>query len=259
MSIRPPPFHGPLLLAGLLCLAGSPAEAQTTHAVDIVGTSFSPSQITIQAGDSVRWTNRSGGAHNVAADDNSFRNGNPSSSVWTFTRGFNTPGEFGYYCQPHGSPGGIGMSGKVIVQGEAPPPPNDFVINEGISGSWYNPATVGQGVLLEASAELGVVAFAWFTWTAEGGYDWLTGVGPYEGHTAVLDVYRSQGGRFNDGAFAVEGIIRGEAVLTFTDCSNGTFSWDVETLPGTGTVPLVRTLPPSPACVELNGAPGAER
>lgn len=249
-----------LLLAGLLGLAAGTAVAQTTHAIDIIdGQAFTPSQLTIQVGDTVRWTNRSSGTHNVQADDDSFNSGRPAAGRWTFSHTFSAPGEFGYFCLPHGGAGGVGMSGKVIVQGEAPPPANDFVINEGVSGSWFNPATNGQGILLEASAELGLVAFAWFTWTADGGYDWLTGNGPIEGPSAMLDVYRSSGGRFNNGAFTVNSVVTGEAILTFTDCSNATFTWSDPTLPAAGEMQLVRILPPPAACLEANGATATQR
>ena len=78
------------------------------------GNSFSPADVTIQAGDSVRWVS-AGGSHNVAADDGSFTSGAPGSG-WNFTRAFPAAGTFPYYCEVHGAPGGLGMSGSVTVQ-----------------------------------------------------------------------------------------------------------------------------------------------
>jgi plastocyanin len=78
-------------------------------------TSFSPSTITIDAGQAVCWNWSTGGiSHNVKADDDSFSSGSPASSG-TFQRTFNTPGTYGYFCQVHGALNG-GMRGTVVVR-----------------------------------------------------------------------------------------------------------------------------------------------
>ena len=112
----------------------SPALA-ADHTVTVgPGRTFQPSNLTIAVGDTVTWTN-SGGVHSVRADDDSFRcangcdgqggNGDPSTG-WSFTLTFNDPGEIAYFCEMHGAPGGIGMSGSITVEasggGENPPP-----------------------------------------------------------------------------------------------------------------------------------------
>ena len=113
-----------LTLAAALSLGGLPAHA-VGHTITTVGTSFSPSSLTITAGDTVTWTNGSGGSHNVHAEDGSFRcangcdgsgSGNPSTANWSFTRTFATAGTVRFYCDNHGAPGGIGMSGTITVQ-----------------------------------------------------------------------------------------------------------------------------------------------
>ena len=59
--------------ASLILLAVCLPAAAATHTVNVgPGLSFTPSTLTIVAGDSVRFTNK-GGLHNVKADDNSFR------------------------------------------------------------------------------------------------------------------------------------------------------------------------------------------
>ena len=93
---------------------------------------FLPSTVTIVQGDTVTWTNE-GGSHNVKFDDGSFTEpSSPQVPPWTVSRTFTTPGTFGYYCEAHGAPGGMGMSGTVVVQappggggggGGGPPPP----------------------------------------------------------------------------------------------------------------------------------------
>lgn len=102
--------------------------AQTTHDVAIVGNSFSPQEVTINVNDAVRWTNN-GGIHNVVADDNSFTSGSPSTAIWVYTHTFDTEGDFGYYCEVHGSTG-FGMYGIVHVMGATG-------VNDDVSDSDY--------------------------------------------------------------------------------------------------------------------------
>lgn len=94
-----------------------PIQSQTLHVVQLIGNSFQPSTLTISVGDTVRWENTGGGLHNVVADDNSFTSGTASTANWTYEHVFNALGDFQYYCQIHGAAGGIGMSGKITVQG----------------------------------------------------------------------------------------------------------------------------------------------
>ncbi len=111
------------------------AQVQAASWVVQVGGSgrlaFNPQTLTIQPGDTVRFANL-GGFHNVMADDGSFRcargcdndgsggNGSASTQIWSATVAFPNPGQFGYFCEPHGSPG-EGMFGTIVVQGPAIP------------------------------------------------------------------------------------------------------------------------------------------
>lgn len=109
------------LLVGMSFVATAAAANGSLHATAFVAVSdfmFSPNSVTINAGDSVQWDNV-GGLHNVVADDNSFTSGAPSSAPWSFTQPFPLPGTYDYYCAVHGAPGGVGMSGEVVVQGDA--------------------------------------------------------------------------------------------------------------------------------------------
>ena len=98
---------------------------------------FSPSNVTINAGDSVTFVHAAGLLqHNVTSDTGLFRcangcdgaggNGNISSTAWSSTVTFNNAGTFAYYCENHGGPGGFGMAGKVTVNSVAATP--DFSI-----------------------------------------------------------------------------------------------------------------------------------
>ena len=114
-----------ILTAAFIMLPAVSAEVEVTANPDYT---FSPKLVTVQPGDTVHFTNL-GGYHNVEADDKSFRcaescddqggNGDPSSTHWSFTRAFDKPGEIRYYCDVHGAPGGLGMSGMIIVAPQA--------------------------------------------------------------------------------------------------------------------------------------------
>ena len=112
---------------------------QTTHSVNVSSFSFTPAQITINVGDIVRWTN-TGGLHNVVADDNSFTSGAVSSSAWVYEHTFNSVGSNPYYCSQHGGPGGVGMSGVVIVENATDVTEDDiFVFKFNLIQNYPNP------------------------------------------------------------------------------------------------------------------------
>src|SRR5690606_36349992 len=107
-----------LSLLGLLLI--STAAAQTTHTVTLSGTSFTPADLTIEAGDTVLWDNVSG-IHSVngtteAYPDNpeGFTSGAPAAAPWQYEFTFTLPGEYDYHCDVHGGPG-FGMRGHVTV------------------------------------------------------------------------------------------------------------------------------------------------
>lgn len=106
-------FYWSVLLV-LILLAPTASQA-ATHDVSVRNNSFSPNNITIEVGDTVRWTNNSG-VHDVTADDNSFAS--QTASSFTFSRTFNSVAEVLYYCSVHSSPGldrNLNMNGRVNV------------------------------------------------------------------------------------------------------------------------------------------------
>jgi plastocyanin len=88
-----------------------------TGRVDIVLTStlrFSPSQVTIQAGTTVRWINDVTMFHTITPDGHSeWAEGTVTSAGDTFEHTFNNAGTFAYFCSPHR---GDAMTGVIIVQ-----------------------------------------------------------------------------------------------------------------------------------------------
>lgn len=77
---------------------------------------FTPSNPTIDEGDTVRFTDDPGGmAHNVVWEDGAPGSGAASNGGWTHERTFDTDGSYAFFCVVHGGAGGIGMSGTVTV------------------------------------------------------------------------------------------------------------------------------------------------
>ncbi|MEO8275868.1 MAG: hypothetical protein ABI639_06580 [Thermoanaerobaculia bacterium] len=115
-------------LAVVFSLAAADAGIAAETPVAVANTFFSPATVTIYAGEAVRWTNTQG-FHNASADSGLFRcstvcgpSSGPASASWnsafTFDNLLNASnsGTVPYHCEQHGSSGGGGMSGKVIVQ-----------------------------------------------------------------------------------------------------------------------------------------------
>jgi plastocyanin len=77
------------------------AEAAVVATVETAGASYSPDQLTIAAGEVVRFD--LGLGHDVRSDDDLFRLGFGADACLRFDE----PGVFGYFCGPHGFRGEI--------------------------------------------------------------------------------------------------------------------------------------------------------
>jgi plastocyanin len=99
-------------LAGLAVPFIVPALA-ADHNIAVSDSQFSPATTTIGVGDTVTWSDASGGLpHNVKFDDGSFEEPmDPKVGPWTADRTFDTDGTFRYECELHGP----SMSGRIVV------------------------------------------------------------------------------------------------------------------------------------------------
>ncbi len=95
-------------------------QEQQTIEIKTSGVKFSPDEITINAGDIVKFT--TGSSHNaVEIDEDTWNSGGGNALDGGFEVGFGktkeitfeTPGTYYYVCQPHA---GMGMKGKIIVE-----------------------------------------------------------------------------------------------------------------------------------------------
>lgn len=104
----------------LLPLFGPPEARAEEHRILVGSFAFSPSRLTIQAGDTVTWVN-TGGLHNVFAEDGGFTSGDAAPADapnWPFVHRFDRPGVFPYVCVPHEF---HGMRGVIEVEGPEHP------------------------------------------------------------------------------------------------------------------------------------------
>ncbi len=110
------------VVAGVACLVvsgvGAPGAWAATYGVSMVDFSFSPATLTVQAGDTVVWTNTDAAPHTVTADGGSFDSGSVAPGG-TYSHTFSSAGVLAYHCGFHGASGGVGMSGQVTVEAAA--------------------------------------------------------------------------------------------------------------------------------------------
>ena len=104
-------------IIGFIVLVLSFTSAQTTHQVEVKNYSFTPSNLTIQVGDMVTWSNIEG-THNVDGKKAIF-SGNPesfgndvASAPWQYSFTFTIAGTYNYHCDPHAS----FMTGSITVE-----------------------------------------------------------------------------------------------------------------------------------------------
>src|SRR5579863_870690 len=103
----------------------------------------------------------------------------------------------------------------------------------GLTGAWYNPATGGQGFLIETYPDLlgsghGYLAVGWYVFdaSAAGGQRWyiLQGDAVSGSASVALNIYAATGGNFNVPP-TVASVQVGTATLSFGDCTDGTLSY----------------------------------
>ncbi len=135
----------------------------------------------------------------------------------------------------------------------------------GITGSWYNPATSGQGLEIVALPDhiapgKGVLFAGWFTYIVgnQSLQDWYTLQGEIDANQAIshLDIFQTIGGNFNAPP-KVSATKVGSADLVFSDCNHATLSYSFPAgNERTGLIPLSR-LSASLACASTGDQAGA--
>jgi len=144
----------------------------------------------------------------------------------------------------------------------------EFQINSGLNDAWFNRVTNGQGLLITVFPDIGQMFLAWFTFDTERppedvtailgepGHRWLTAQGPYDGDTATLTIFVTEGGVFDSPEPAAETDLDGDGTMTleFADCENGLVNYHIESLGISGSFPIERITPDNvPLCETLSG------
>jgi hypothetical protein len=137
----------------------------------------------------------------------------------------------------------------------APPPTLPDLNQHGLTGSWFEQATDGQGIELEVfpnlvAAGTSLVQGAWFTFEGApaGGADrerWFTfnGNGQSGAASVSVTIFRNVGGNF-DAAPITQPTIVGTGTLSFADCSNATLAYTfTDGSARTGSIALTRLAP----------------
>jgi hypothetical protein len=118
-----------------------------------------------------------------------------------------------------------------VPTGNAEPVNLDF----GLSGNWYNPATAGQGVIVEINNASPVAFFALYTYAVNGaslgaaGQRWLTAQAAYTAgaRQVPLTLYETTGGIFDHASPAPTTIPVGTAQLFFQTCSSAVLQYGI--------------------------------
>lgn len=214
IAVRLAPLFAVLFLS---CTAASAAN----HNIDISGNSFSPSELTVQVGDTVTFRNLSGGVHNAVSDPgaaNSFRcangcdatggNGAPSAANWTAVVTIANPGVSPYHCAIHGGTGGVGMSGTIIAEGSAPAGPHVAV--DDLVRLLVNSPAVDVDVLANDRFDDALLAGGSLTIVAAPGAGTATVIDGGNGATVADDRIR----------YAVAADVAIDTTLTYRLCNN---------------------------------------
>jgi len=142
-----------------------------------------------------------------------------------------------------------------------------FQINPGLNDAWFNLSTSGQGFLITVFPDIDQMFLAWFTYDTqrpaedvtamlgEPGHRWLTAQGPYDGDTANLTIFVTEGGVFDAAEPAASTDLAGDGTLTieFADCSSGLVKYQITSLGISGEIPIQRISPDNvPLCEALN-------
>lgn len=160
----------------------------------------------------------------------------------------------------HASQLGTWLSKLLGCDNLSPSPPYNFagaitpaveLNQQGLTGSWYEPATSGQGFEVEVFPDLsgpgvGLTQVSWFTFdTTAGPADrqrWYTLSGNVQNgqSPASLTIYRNTGGNFN-GPPVTNGVAVGSATLAFDSCASGQLTYNFTDGSGrSGSIPLTR-------------------
>ena len=133
---------------------------------------------------------------------------------------------------------GAGSQGDVFSGG------NPFS-TQNYTGAWYDLNQSGHGLFLDQLPD-GQMAAWWFTFDPAGAQAWFGGVGPAQGATATIDIFRTGGTRFipNFRASEIVNVPLGTLTFDFTSCTTGRVNFRLDPTFGSGSMNLTRLTTP---------------
>ncbi len=163
-------------------------------------------------------------------------------------------------------------TGSFVISVSAKEPGCDdcpFPINSGLNDAWFNPATGGQGFTILVYPVMKQMFVTWFTFDVERppgdltamlgdpGQRWLTAQGPYDGDTATLTIYVTEGGVFDAATPAATTDQDGDGTMTiqFADCDNGLVMYDITSLGFSDEIPIERIVQDNVPLCEMLAKP----
>ena len=118
-----------------------------------------------------------------------------------------------------------------------------MLVNHGVSGSWYEPVTSGQGLVFDLVPSVNLMAAYWFTYPIEGGArEWYLATGDINGDSVEFTIHQTDNGYFDE-VSQVQTDAVGSAQLNFSSCNEATWLYQIDTLGITGEIPLQRIAP----------------
>jgi len=132
-----------------------------------------------------------------------------------------------------------------------------FAANEGITGSWYDAGSSGQGFIIElVPAPANTILVYWFTYdpTTMGmqppqnglaDHFWLVGAGTLNDNSADLSFSFVTGGVFDNGTPVDTDAVWASGTITFNSCTGATLSYTLPPAAGskTGNITMTRVTP----------------
>lgn len=185
-----------------LLLATLPSASAASSHVHIQGFAFSPTPVTVAAGDTVTWDNHDSAPHTVSSTDGKFSGSSTLAKDATFSRTFSAPGTYNYRCNIHTS-----MTGTVTVQASTTNEAPSISIASPAEGSVVSGTTSIAGTASDAdgntlAVEVRVDSGPWRP--ASGGvawsFDWNT--------TQVVNGTHTLTARVSDGTTTIESAAR---------------------------------------------------
>lgn len=131
---------------------------------------------------------------------------------------------------------------------------NHQTVVAGFDGAWFDPDHDGEGFQIEILDDNRALV-AWYTFDNIGNQRWLSGVGDIEGNRIIIDQLTIASGAVFGEGFNPADVVRevwGNAIITFSDCTNGFINYveDATGTPGIQTLSRLTSLASVPCGTE---------